>query len=217
MKVPTTEKKSRGKLLTEVAMLPIPSNAQTAVAYSQTGAGAEPLDLIEAIDVVKAMANGVSKNDLSAVEDMLIAQAVALDKIFNNLAQRACLNIGTHLDATETYLRLALKAQTQCRATLQTLAEIKNPRPVAFVKQANFAQGPQQINNGMVATGGLHAPAREEKSIQSNELLGVQCGERLDIGAAAKTGGSNRQLEAVEAIDWTEDGRGQSRQRRQRQ
>lgn len=50
--------------------------------------------------------------------------------------------MGEYLNATDTYLRLALKAQAQCRATLQTLAEIKNPRPVAFVKQANIAHGP---------------------------------------------------------------------------
>lgn len=40
------------------------------------------------------------------------------------------------------------KCSTQCRATLETLAEIKNPRPVVFVRQANIANGPQQVNNG---------------------------------------------------------------------
>ena len=43
-------------------------------------------------------------------------------------------------------MRLALKAQGQCRATLETLATIKNP-PVVFARQANIAQGPQQVNN----------------------------------------------------------------------
>ena len=47
------------------------------------------------------------------------------------------------------YKRQALKAQAQCRATLEALAEIKNPRPVAFVKQANISGGHQQVNNGM--------------------------------------------------------------------
>ena len=41
------------------------------------------------------------------------------------------------------------KRQAQCRATLEALAEIKNPRPVAFVKQANISGGHQQVNNGM--------------------------------------------------------------------
>ena len=46
-----------------------------------------------------------------------------------------------HLQAAETYMRLALKSQSQCRTTVETLAEIKNPRQVAFVKQANIAGG----------------------------------------------------------------------------
>ena len=31
---------------------------------------------------------------------------------------------------------------------MEALAEMKNPHPVAFVKQANIAHGPQQVNNG---------------------------------------------------------------------
>jgi hypothetical protein len=40
---------------------------------------------------------------------------------------------------------LALKAQSQCRATLETLTTIKSP-PVLFAKQENIAAGPEQVN-----------------------------------------------------------------------
>jgi hypothetical protein len=43
-------------------------------------------------------------------------------------------------------MRLALKAQGQCRATLETLAVLKNP-PTVFAKQANIAAGAQQVTN----------------------------------------------------------------------
>jgi hypothetical protein len=46
----------------------------------------------------------------------------------------------------EAFMRLALKAQAQCRATLETLATIKNP-PIVYANQANVTTGPQQINN----------------------------------------------------------------------
>lgn len=59
-----------------------------------------------------------------------------------------------YLKQFQAYLGLALKAQAQCRATLEALAEIKNPRPMAFVKQANISGGPQQVNNGMHPGGG---------------------------------------------------------------
>jgi hypothetical protein len=53
---------------------------------------------------------------------------------------------GEYIDAADRYMRLALKAQGQCRATLETLAAIKNP-PVVIARQANVSHGPQQINN----------------------------------------------------------------------
>lgn len=37
-------------------------------------------------------------------------------------------------------------AKRRCRATLETLAVIKSP-PSVFAKQANMANGPQQVNN----------------------------------------------------------------------
>jgi len=56
-----------------------------------------------------------------------MAQAHTLDAIFGSCARRAALNMGTYLNTAETYLRLGLKAQSQCRTTLETLANIKNP------------------------------------------------------------------------------------------
>ncbi len=84
--------------------------------------------------------------DLSRAEAMLFGQAHALQAIFMNLARRSTTQ--EYMKNTETYLRLALKAQSQCRATLETLATIKNP-PVVFAKQANINNGgQQQVNNG---------------------------------------------------------------------
>jgi hypothetical protein len=62
-----------------------------------------------------------------------------------NLARRATKQ--EYMKNWEGYLRMALKAQNQCRMTLETLATIKNP-PV-FTKQANINNGgQQQVNNG---------------------------------------------------------------------
>jgi hypothetical protein len=98
--------------------------------------------------------------------DETYAQAVALDAIFNEMARRAALNMGEYINATEVYLRLGPKAQAQCRATLQTLFEMKNPQPIAFVKQANIANGPQQVNNGGRAA---DPSSRAENSCQTIE------------------------------------------------
>jgi hypothetical protein len=45
-------------------------------------------------------------------------------------------------------MRLALRAQNQARATLETLSTVKNPpHPATFVRQQNIAHGAQQVNN----------------------------------------------------------------------
>ena len=90
----------------------------------------------------------IGRGDLARAEAILLSQAHTLDGLFNNLARRASVNMGQHPAAFEMYLRLALKAQSQCRCTVEALAELKNPRTaVAFVKQANIAAGHQQVNN----------------------------------------------------------------------
>ena len=105
--------------------------------------------------------SSVKGGDLSEVERKLVAQADTLDAIFNDMARRAALNAGEYLHATETYMRLALKAQSQCRATIETLANIKNP-PVVIAKQANIAGGAQQVNNGVTEHGRAHAGKNHE-------------------------------------------------------
>jgi hypothetical protein len=122
---------------------------------------------------------------------LLMTQAHSLDSIFNELARRAALNMGEYLNATEHYLRLALKAQSQCRATLETLAAIKNP-PMIYAKQANIANGPQQVNNGT-------SPARagEKNAIEPNELLEQQHEQRLDTGAQGAAIGADSSMATV--------------------
>ena len=123
-----------------------------------------------------------SDGNLERAEAMLLIQAHTLDAIFNNLARRAALNAGEYLGACETYLRLALKAQSQCRATLETLATVKNPPPVAFVRQAHIAHGPQQVNNGPLPASGEPSRARESENQQSR-LLEQQRHEWVDTRA----------------------------------
>ena len=88
----------------------------------------------------------------------------------------------------EVLMRLALKAQSQARATAETLALMKNPMP--YIKQANIANGPQQVNNGNPASAG-------KNQSPPNELLEHQHGNTLDIGAQAAAGRANQKLETV--------------------
>lgn len=148
------------------------------------------VDLNDLAEELRKQCDAAVGGDLRRAEAMLIAQAHSLDMIFTNLARRAFLNFGEYLDSAERYMRLALKAQSQCRATLETLSAVKNP-PVVIAKQANVTSGPQQINNGL---------AREIQS-EPNKLLEQSNGKWLDGGAAGQASGSHQAMETVGAID----------------
>jgi hypothetical protein len=130
----------------------------------------------------------VNNGDMQRPEAMLLSQAHTLDMLFNNLAQRA--HGQTQLPQFEGMLRLAFKAQSQCRTTLETLAAIKNP-PVIFAKQANISHGHQQINNGVVA------PQAEKIINQPNEVLTELTNEAVDSGRKKETIGAYTAVETM--------------------
>ena len=137
-------------------------------------------------------------------DSLLTSQAIALNAVFLEMSRRAALNMGSHLRATETYMRLALKAQSQCRTTLETLAEIKNPRAVAFVKQANIAGDHQQVN---ILAPESPAPVPEEagragtKRRPNGLLEEISDAQWLDPRAAPAAGAGNPELATVGAGD----------------
>jgi len=148
-------------------------------------------------NVVQA-AERVNRGDLSSAEAVLTAQTVTLNAMFANLAYQATAT--KNADLFERYLRLALKAQSQYRATCETLALLKNP-PV-FTRQANIASQ-QVVNNGtMVAA----SRAGNSENAQ-NELLEAH-GDRLDGSEASQAGACHKALAAVGSLDRPEDRRG---------
>lgn len=183
---------SRDAMIAELAMNGIVNGATLAVDFSKGNYG--ELSLTECIGELSKKTRAVHKGNLQDAETLLTAQAFALDAIFMSLARRAQLNMGEYIDAADRYMRLALKAQGQCRATLEALANIKNP-PVVVARQANIAHGPQQVNNTVNKTDGnfessthAHAGAGNSKPVQ-NELLEDKSHEteRMDFGTSGAT------------------------------
>ena len=88
-------------------------------------------------------------------------------------------------------MRMALRAQSQCRAMLETLAAIKNP-PIVYAPQANVTTGPQQVDNGVAARS--HA---KEIEIEPNELSEVGNELLPAAGTLSLTCRVNQEVEAV--------------------
>lgn len=166
--------------------------ASTVKRYTETDHTLDSLDLL--VELRQAGDEAVA-GKLDRYERMLASQALTLDCMFQNLAERAGRQ--QTLPGLETLLRMALKAQSQSRATVEALAAIKNPMP--YIRQANIAQGHQQVNNG-------RGRARAEKSESApNKLLEVHDGQRLEPGAQAASGRADPALAAVGEIDRAQD------------
>ena len=170
--------------------------AFTVKAYSGVAKDTDEADIIT--ELQKA-GNEVVGGDMGRVEKMLVNQAIILDNIFNNMAQRSAKQ--DTFKGIEVLLRLGLKAQAQARSTAEALALLKNPQP--YIRQANIAHGPQQVvNNGARSEqyAQAHAGAGNIQSEQ-NKLIEADHGQRLDTRAQGAAGGANPHMATVEAIN----------------
>ncbi|UCO97516.1 hypothetical protein LF844_23100 [Metapseudomonas lalkuanensis] len=144
----------------------------------------------EMVIELKQQTAAIHADDLSRAESMLTSQAHTLDGLFAKMASKALTT--SNLDVMERYMRLALKAQNQARATLQTLGELKAPKQISFVKQANIGNQVQVNNDSSPAR------TRAKKSKKApNELLEVEHGKRLDTRAAGAAGGAGPAMAPV--------------------
>ncbi|OCC03261.1 hypothetical protein BA190_20035 [Labrys sp. WJW] len=160
--------------------------------FSASAMGEPGIELIAA--AVGSNIDKVQAGNMGGCEAMLMGQAMALQSMFMSLSRRAAAQ--DYLKQYETYLRLALKAQSQCRTTLETLAALKNP-PVVFARQANIANGPQQVNNGVATPTG---PRAEETHSAPNKLLETSHEQPMDIRPASAPGDDNSAVAAMVEI-----------------
>jgi hypothetical protein len=165
-------------MVAQSVLHPVVRAAYTIQVWNPFGCGLDIVALKE--ELTQQVKRIVLDGEMHRAETMLVTQAHTLDAIFNSLAHRAANNINEHPVAAELFLRLAMRAQSQSRATLETLSLLKNPPTAAFIRQANIANGPQQVNNGAAADPPAHAHMSE--STQS-KILEAASNERLDTRA----------------------------------
>jgi hypothetical protein len=214
---PNASGKTPDRAMAEVAAVGMVGNARTVVAFGTPTFG--ELSLTDCANVLTETAQGLNGGDMKAAIGLLAAQAVALNAMFGELARVGQANMFSAPDYADRYLRLAFKAQSQTRATLETLAAIKNP-PVVFARQANINNGgQQQVNNGTAPNQGAApveacASAHAGESVsEPNELLedrrhGI---EKVDARATTGTGRKNQSLAPVGAVNGAEKRGGQGR------
>ena len=203
-KITKVEKEECAKLLNELTskMMIQPTLVNAGVIKSQhenvnfgenDSGEAIKMDLDVVTEVMENSVEQVKKGDLSSLEEMLICQAYSLQALFMTMVSKASTT--TNVEDIELLSKLALKAQNQCRSTIATLSEMKNPKRAMYVKQLNQANQ-MQVNNDD------SEPKNLKKNINpANELLEKTDGERLDTRKTEKTIGDDDAIAAVAEIN----------------
>ena len=183
----------------EMAVEGLAMNAVATLRFSST-LMVNDADVTEIFVSVAKNAEAIKRGDHSSAEAILSGQIVSLNAIYTQLASTAADSL-SQLDTFERLMRLAFKAQSQCRSAAESLAFIRNPGGTVFARQANIAHGPQQVNNH--ATGQGHARTEHIES-RPNELKQIEAKhEPLDTGAPRATSTTDSPLAPVGTRDRT--------------
>ena len=180
------------------------ASARLAVQLAERQSG-QDLNVAPFATALVRAAKLVNAGNMDDVEATLVNQATALNVMFGELGSLAISNMGTNPETADRYFRMAMKAQNQCRMTLETLSNIKNPSAI-YAKQANIAHGTQQVNNGVMPSTS-HAG---ENPNPPSKLLEQRDEPRMDTPTQSPTGSSHTAVEALASVDRSPNSVGQS-------
>lgn len=171
--------------------------ARKTLGYALGGAPEDGEILAELQCRIDEVQKEVKAGRLDFLESMLVAQACSLDAIF---CQLSVMGLQADRANLQVVMGLALRAQGGARATVETIAAIKNPPGVVMVRQLNAA-GLQQINNGPAPA--LPLACENTRAFSQNKVLEVMPHEpkRLDTGTPGADAGLDSLVGAVEEID----------------
>ena len=188
-----TQGEKIGRTLARVTLDPQVRNANVAMAFGGgTFSDRHKPDIVESSAILAEEIARVGTGDLGIADRMLTSQAITLDSLFTEMARRAALNLGEHPHAVDRYARLALKAQSNCRATLEALAKLHLPREQT-VKHVHVNDGGQAVvtDHFYHYPGGAENAENDEQSHatgRAGESAALPCSHPLGNGVPI-TGG----------------------------
>lgn len=196
LEVKTRSDEKIGRTLARVTLDPQTRNSALAMTFgSQMFGDRSRPDPVESSAVLGEQIEKTKKGDMSLASAMLTSHAVSLDTLFTELARRSGINMGQYPDAAERYMRLALKAQSACRSTLEALAKLHQPREQT-VKHVHVNQGGQAVvtDNYTQNSGGQENAKTAERSDAAGPIGAVAALPSSDpIGDGVPIPGGERQ------------------------
>ena len=170
--VQQTKEETGAQAMARKLLQPTLKNAVAASAFTgkMLGNDLEMPGLGDYANHVHVAARDAAGGNMTMASKILAAQAITLDSMFAELARRTAMNMGEYIDASERYGRLALKAQSNCRATLEALARLHQPREQT-VKHVHVNSGGQAVVANAIHqhTGG----AENAKTIEQSRATGT--------------------------------------------
>ncbi len=134
-------------------------------------------------EAIEAQTKALMTDEATAVTELLYGQVAILNAAFNRYMQMTSLI--TNSNQFCSYFEAAIKAQEQARKTLQTIHDIKNPKPkTVFIKNAIAQQVNQLITKTEELQKQLEAQPYAKVDFGSAEIA-ERSHEIIDLPAAS--------------------------------
>ena len=186
-------KASRNKTSIPLNKITDPSSLGSGAIASIMDSGDNTKAVDAAKDGVEETLSKVKSGNLEDLESILVNQVYVLNGLFNQLVIQGKASLSEPAvmrslpNHPKTMLNVALKAQTQCRATVQTINELKNPKKTTFIKN--------QLNN-----------VKMELEERIEQLEDIEHGsKKLDRGTKETAISIDSEVEALEVINGSFD------------
>lgn len=183
LNVSIREGEDEGKGLARVGVDPVTHAMATTRLFGKGTFG--ELSVTGLFEVLGDRVKAVKKGDLSEQRAMLATQAFALNSIFTEMARRSAANMGEYVDAADRYMRLALKAQAQSRATIEALERLVGGREQTVRHVHVDNRGGQAVIADTVQTGGQEN-GKSNKQPHALESMGDAFGQTLPSANAER-------------------------------
>ncbi|WP_123906238.1 hypothetical protein [Sphingorhabdus sp. YGSMI21] len=171
LKISVEKGKSESRQMAEVAMRPMIRNGFIVGSLGSKYFSGEQPDLTETVDIMAEACAKVRTNDLSDQRDILTSQAMALDAIFTAMVLRSENNLKDYFDASQRFMRMAMKAQAQCRTTIEALDRLARGGEQVIKHVHVDNRGGQAVIADNVQTGGQNG--KIEKQPHAVAALGI--------------------------------------------
>ncbi|WP_287291600.1 hypothetical protein [Mesorhizobium sp.] len=141
-----TEDETNGQATARVLLEPCLRHGLSASAFAERvlSSKLQKPGITDCAEYVRSAGGKAEGGDLGMASQMLSAQAITLDSMFTEFARRTAFNMNEYVQAAEIYARLAMKAQSNCRATLEALAKLHQPREQT-VRHVHVNEGGQAL------------------------------------------------------------------------